>query len=370
MEGASNKKMLFDIEQKILQVLSSDKNILQDEEAIEILTASKLKSNEIKEKQEIAEITEKNIDSARQEYKPVSQEASCLFFSISDLANIDPMYQYSLMYYIDLFTQSILKSEKSGNVAIRLKHLKSYFLYSLYSNICRSLFEKDKLLFSFLLCLRLAEFKGSITSELTRFLLTGGVALDDVLPPKPADSEWISARSWGEMDRLSKMGSFKLFLDSISTETPKWKELYDSGEPQNVPYPDSVKDRFNSFEKLLILRTIRPDKLIPAVQNYVVEELGEKFISPPAFDLAKIYADSSSTTPLIFILSPGSDPFASLNSFSTQKKKKISSISLGQGQGPLAQKMIADGQKTGDWVVLQNCHLAVTWMPTLEKICE
>ncbi len=54
-------------------MLSSDKNILQDEEAINILTASKEKSTEIKEKQEIATITEKNIDSARQEYKPVSQ---------------------------------------------------------------------------------------------------------------------------------------------------------------------------------------------------------------------------------------------------------------------------------------------------------
>lgn len=72
------------------------------------------------------------------------------------------------------------------------------------------------------------------------------------------------------------------------------------------------------------------------MQNYVVGELGEKFISPPPFDLAKIYGDSTSTSPLIFILSPGSDPFASLSSFAATKKKQIKSISLGQGQGPVA----------------------------------
>lgn len=129
--------------------------------------------------------------------------------------------------------------------------------------------------------------------------------------------------------------------------------------------PEEVEAVFTQFDKLLILRTIRPDKLIPAVQNYVVSELGEKFISPPPFDLAKIYADSTSTSPLIFILSPGSDPFASLSSFASTKKKNIKPISLGQGQGPVAEKMIQEGQKTGDWVVLQNCHLAVTWMPIL-----
>ena len=110
--------------------------------------------------------------------------------------------------------------------------------------------------------------------------------------------------------------------------------------------------------------------MIPAVQNYVVAELGEKFITPPPFDLGKIYADSNSVSPLIFILSPGSDPFASLSSFAQGMKKTIKPISLGQGQGPVAEKMIQEGQKTGDWVVLQNCHLAVTWMPTLERICE
>lgn len=50
MEGASNKKQLQEIEQKILEVLSGNKNILTDETAIEILTASKVKSNEISEK--------------------------------------------------------------------------------------------------------------------------------------------------------------------------------------------------------------------------------------------------------------------------------------------------------------------------------
>ncbi|EAR85626.2 dynein heavy chain (macronuclear) [Tetrahymena thermophila SB210] len=370
IEGAQNKAQLFEIEEKILQVLSSDKNILTDEEAIKVLTASKEKSNEINEKQANAEITEKSIDAARQEYQEVSQEASHLFFAISDLVSIDPMYQYSLVYYIDLFSQSILKSEKSANVAVRLDNLKTYFLYSLYSNICRSLFEKDKLLLSFVLCERLLEFKGQILNDHFRFLLTGGLAVSEKLPDLPIDCQWLSNKSWGEINRLSALPNFEEFYMTFYDYSKQWKDIYDSPEPHKKPLPKDIASKFDSFHRLLILRTLRPDKMIPAIMDFITERLGKKFIEPPPFDLAATYLDSTCFTPLIFILSPGSDPFASLNSFSEQKKKNITAISLGQGQGPAAQKMIQDGQKSGNWVVLQNCHLAVSWMPTLEKIIE
>lgn len=113
-------RQLKEIEDKILEVLSaSEGNILEDETAIKILSSSKVLANEISEKQAVAEETEKKIDATRMGYRPISVHSSILFFSITDLANIEPMYQYSLMWFINLFIMSIDNSEKSEDLQTR-----------------------------------------------------------------------------------------------------------------------------------------------------------------------------------------------------------------------------------------------------------
>lgn len=153
----------------------------------------------------------------------------------------------------------------------------------------------------------------------------------------------------------------------------KFLVIYDSKEPYNTNLPKPWCDCLNDLQKMIIYRCLRPDKIVPAITNYVTDKLGKKFVEPPPFDLSKSYTDSNSTIPLVFVLSPGADPMASLLKFANDKNMggtKFQSISLGQGQGPIAAKMIRSAMKEGTWVCLQNCHLAVSWMSTLEKICE
>mmetsp|Transcript_3023 Transcript_3023/g.9072 ORF Transcript_3023/g.9072 Transcript_3023/m.9072 type:complete len:4073 (+) Transcript_3023:47-12265(+) len=373
LEAAANKKQLKEIEDQILEVLSTGEggSILEDEGAINILTAAKTLGNEIAEKQKIAEETESKIDEARAGYKPVAYRTSLLFFCIASLADIDPMYQYSLDWFINLFVRAIADSEPSGDLPVRLDSLNSYFQYFLYRNVCRSLFEKDKLNFSMLLCASLLMGYNRMNADEWRQLLTGGVLLNADKAPRNQCKDWLDDKVWEAILTVAQLPAFKDLPKSVANDPTSYRTFIEHPEPHTIynRLPEYCTD-MDDFQKLIILRTLRLDKLVPGISQFVAKELGQQYIEPPPFDLEGTFQDSTNTSPLIFILSPGVDPMLSLLKFAESKGRKVDSISLGQGQGPHAERMVAAGQKSGYWIVLQNCHLYVSWMIALEKIVE
>lgn len=309
---------------------TSEGNILEDETAIKILSSSKALSEEIQAKQKVAALTSAEIDDARNGYKPVSRHGSVLFFCISELANIDPMYQYSLPWFINLYVMAIAKSEPSPDLRLRMKNLNEFFTKSIYRNVCRSLFEKDKLIFSLVLSVGILRAENKVEEDIWGFLLTGGVALQN--PHPNPDSSWLTDKSWSEIVRASSLNGLENLKSSFEKHIAEWKSYYDLADPHEHPFPTPFEKEANgSMRRLVVLRCVRPDKLVSAVQNFIIENMGQSFIEPPPFDLQEAYNDSINVTPLVFVLSPGSDPMAGLIKFAEDRgiaKKNLMTVCI------------------------------------------
>ncbi|KAL0237672.1 hypothetical protein PCE1_001066 [Barthelona sp. PCE] len=361
---------LKEIEDDILRILenTSQEAILEDDKAIDVLAGSKKVSIQVQEKVREAEITEKEIDHARSQYIPISIRATILYFCVVDMSAADPMYQYSLQWFLRLFVSSIHNSPKSEDLQERIVSLTDFFTYSLYENICRSLFEVHKLMFSFLMSVRIKMNRNELDNREWRYLISG-LAMDPN-HPNP-DPSFITDGMWQEICAVSQLPRFEKYVHDWLNNTATWRKLFDSNDVHEVTLPAPF-DEMDAFGRLLILRTFRPDKVVPAIQAFVTSNLDGRFIVPPTFDLTGSYRDSSALTPLVFVLSPGADPAQDLFAFAEQMhmRHKLSHISLGQGQGPKAAKMIEAAAESGSWVLLQNCHLSSSWMPELERIVD
>ncbi|KAJ9522811.1 hypothetical protein QJQ45_019799, partial [Haematococcus lacustris] len=407
---------------KVLKLLrESTGNILDDEVLINTLNNSRNTSTTINARVKEAEETERAINAAREVYRPVPVRGSIIFFVIADLtttlvpnddapgifaqSGIDPMYQYSLAYFTQLFNDCIDAAAKSDDLPTRLCNLLTYTTESMFTMVCRGLFAAHKMIFSFLIATAIQRDAGAIPAEQWNFLLRGATTL---MPPgTPAtELDWLPSSTWSalaSLDRAVPAFQGKL-LASLQTRPREWQAWAQSPEPDqqdltamaqdmglpthHPQHPEDAEDEpapsqvavpgvrggLNAFLQLLLIKVLCEDRLGGAIQRYVSASMGPQYTEPQPSGLADIYKDSSPITPIIFILSQGADPTASLVRFGDSLGRPVGSrlhiISLGQGQGPIAESTLGMAVRAGDWVCLQNCHLAKSWMPRLEQLVE
>ncbi|XP_026685175.1 dynein heavy chain 2, axonemal-like [Diaphorina citri] len=345
---SEGKKTLKNLENELLRLLNESKgSLLENSELIDTLQSSKKISKSVNEQLRNSLVAEKEIDKAREGYRSSAVRASILFFVLNALSRVDPMYQYSLTSYIKLFEASVSSSKKSDYLEERITHLNEHHTYAVYSSSKKSDYLEERI----------------------THLNEHHTYAEQPENPSPI---WISGPAWDNISELSKLDGFYGLVQSLEQMGREWNSWYFSNEPENVDLVSPWNTVCDPFQKMLIVRCLRQDRMLFVISRFVEDMLGPRFVEPLILDLKTIVSLSCNTTPLLFILSPGVDSILALTQLAKDLKieDKFTHLSLGQGQIPLATKLIREGQTEGKWVYLANCHLSLSWMPKLDKLIE
>ncbi|XP_037633762.1 dynein heavy chain 10, axonemal [Sebastes umbrosus] len=373
-ETSNNKKLLKNLGDSLLtELATATGNMLDNTELIHTLEETKSKASEVFEKLKLAEKTSVDIDKLRDGYRPAAKRGAILFFVLTEMALVNSMYQYSLASYLEVFDYSLRKSLPDSVLLRRLKNILNTLTYSVYNYGCTGLFERHKLLFSFNVTIKIEQAEGRSPQEELEFFIKGNLSLEKSTRKKPCD--WLADQGWEDIVKLAELfpEQFGSLPDDLEKNSTDWKSWYDLDAPEQAPFPMKYEENLSAFQKLLLLRCFRVDRVYRAVTDYITITMGERYVQPPVISFDAIYEQSTPSSPIVFILSPGSDPAADLMKLAERSGfggNKFKFLAMGQGQEKVALQLLEMAVSRGQWLMLQNCHLLVKWLKDLEKSLE
>lgn len=217
-----SKKLLKEAQDDILTLLSESKgNILDNVALIKTLEESKKSSSIIKKKLEETTAIEEAINTSRSSYIPVAIRGTVLYFVISDLSLIDPMYQFALSYFKKLFLNAIETATVDNDQAIRIDNILDSITKLMFTDICRGLFESHKKIYSFLMCTAIRRENKTITFAEWNYLVRGTTKTS--ILPNP-DHALLSPAGWDFLSYADEVyPELKGIASSMKSKLAEWK---------------------------------------------------------------------------------------------------------------------------------------------------
>jgi dynein heavy chain len=364
-------------EEDILQKLSvSSEELLESDGLIFSLEESKKLSDEANQQIRNAKITEERIDNNRLLYLPLAKLSTMIFFAINELNNLEEIYQFSISWYIkDILINSIKQNDYDKNAVTiktkefildRLKILTESLLKTSFIAVCRSLLNKDKLVFSMILLLRKLISDGEITKEESEFFLGNEdfiVMKEENEKLKHIKQNLFEQNVWEKLCICNNLENMQNICEEIINNIENWRNFINNvinnneiEYEQHFNFPIKEKEKENDseneenqklslFHKLIILKIINPEYLLPYSRIVISKYLGPELSNIPLFTIEDLYEISSFNTPLMLIVAAGLEPTNDVKKLAEDNNKELVSVSLGQGQSEKALASIEECQK-------------------------
>ena len=357
------KVHLASMEKDLLQTLATaEGNLLENNELIESLSATKLKSAEIEDALKQSAEASIKLDEQREVYRDLAHNGSKLFFLVKSLQAVSHMYQFSLASFLTLFGITLTDDIKSSSTDERLRLLSADLEIRVLYFVGRALFKVDRPMYA----LHLIRGMHRDLFQPKEWEIFTGTLVASVQEGTPKGFP-----SWAASDRIS---AFRLLQEQVPhlihqlelESNGKWQRFASSVEAER-DFP-SLKG-ISSFQKVLVVQAFRPDRLQSAIVFFSCETLRIDSLSPPSMSLANLHSESSCKSPLLLMSSPGADPSKELQEYAakTVGHGQYEELAMGGGQQEIAMNLVKNAADMGSWICLKNVHLVVAWLPLLEK---
>ena len=371
-QQAASKDQLEHIENSVLQLLSSGKDLLVDDTACDILDSSKFTAGVLSQKLLDAEAFQRSFESIRSRFRPIAKVSSTLFFTIQGLSSLSNMYDTSLQAYIVLLVRSLDLTPPQSNETKeeRCAAVVDCFTRLLYEYEACAVFSQDKPLLGFLI----AATRTGVPPAQLAVLVAAFRGGSHATTPCP---DGVPAAVWGRVEHVSKMlpSPFDRLRELISMEV--FMQMHASDTFDDAYSKPLLETAFGApvppMVRLTLVAAVAPRHLPEALLQFVVSSLGPSFVEPPPTDIAKTLEENDACVPVMFVLSSGGDPLTAVRDLAQSRNMNsdmLDSLSLGQGMATRAKALLDRAVRDGRWLVLQNCHLYADWMPQLARFVE
>ncbi|KAJ2744465.1 dynein heavy chain [Coemansia sp. BCRC 34301] len=377
------------LETQLLHALAATQgSILDDDAVVATLETLKADAAEISRQAQDADAVMRDVDSVAAAFTPLARAASAVYFALDRLPALHVFYQFSLPFFERIFHAAVTSASPALPEPQRLAAMRAEMFRLAYARAASSLHHEHQPA----LLLLLAQIKLRADEE------EAGAAEPQAWARLNADLDFVLRESVAETGRGGDWAVGGLFDPQIEALVPHdrrpalhaharalgwlrtWLQSTDYAQIADFVASDDAEKRVpllpadagqtpvgQSLRELIVVRLLRPDRLLAAAVRFGAAAFGGTVFAPEATLQSVAEAEVDAQTPIALCSVPGHDAADRVDALAGSSRA-LRSVAMGSVEGfALADQAIAAAAAQGTWVVLKNVHLAPAWLAQLEK---